>query len=134
MNIHDLTLYSSNAAYDGATIIGKVDLPNPSVVEAQLGNVTMSTYTANGTRLGYTLFQYVDVLPGSNTFEMRSYVDIDQMNSYVQNGTIDLKFVGNSSVNFIGQQVPYFSAALQATAIYYTLTVPTTGTNSSTTS
>lgn len=99
---------------------GTVSIPNPSVISAQFGNVTMDL-SSNGTYLGYSLLEYVALVPGNNTFNMRGYVDLLTSLNYVKNNILPLAITGNSSVNIAGQHLKYFEAALQSNTINYDL-------------
>jgi hypothetical protein len=105
---------------DGATMLGTVSIPNPSVISIQMGNVTMNL-SSSGTYLGYALFEDVTLKPGNNSFNMRSYVNLTQAVSFVKDNVLPLEIVGNSSINAAGEHLQYFEAALRDNTIHYDL-------------
>jgi hypothetical protein len=108
---------------DGATLIGTVSIPNPSVISLEMGNVTMNLST-NGTYLGYSLIQDLVLKPGNNSFDMRSYVNTTKALGFVGDDFIlHLDIVGNSCINSAGDHIPYFEAAIRGNTMHYKLNI-----------
>ena len=104
-------------------MLGQVSIPNPSVFSIEMGNVTMNLYTTNKTYIGYTLIEDLTLNPGSNMFNMRSYVNLTQAVPFVVDNILPLEIVGNSSVNAAGEHLPYFEAAIRDNVISYRLNI-----------
>ncbi|KAF2146601.1 uncharacterized protein K452DRAFT_314850 [Aplosporella prunicola CBS 121167] len=110
---------------DGATLLGKVSIPNPSVLSIEMGNVTMDL-SVNGTYIGYTLIPNLTLEPErDNEFDMRSYVNTTLVLGLVAKGYTDLMLpvdiVGNSSINSEGEHLTYYEAAIKENTLHTTL-------------
>ncbi|KAL1643341.1 hypothetical protein SLS58_005012 [Diplodia intermedia] len=109
---------------DGATLLGTLFIPNPSVLGVSMGNVTMDL-SVNGTYIGYTLIPDLNLMPGNNTFNMRSYVDTKLVLGLVTKQYTDfvlpLDIIGNSSINSAGDRIPWLEAAIKQNTIRYDL-------------
>ncbi|OJD29288.1 pre-mrna processing factor 4-like protein [Diplodia corticola] len=113
---------------DGATLLGTLFIPNPSVLAVSMGNVTMDL-SVNGTSIGYTLIPDLNLMPGNNTFNMRSYVDTKLVLGLVTKQYTDfvlpLDIIGNRSVNSAGERIPWLEAAIKENTIRYDLDLST---------
>lgn len=106
---------------DGATLLGTLVIPNPSVISVAMGNVTMDL-SVNGTYIGYTLIPDLNLVPGNNTFNMRSYVDTSKvLKLATPELVLPLDIIGNSSINSAGEHIPWLEAAIKENTIHYDL-------------
>ncbi|KAI9894679.1 MAG: hypothetical protein M1814_002035 [Vezdaea aestivalis] len=100
---------------DGANLIGKVFIPNPSVLTIAMGNVTLNLYVT-GTFLGTSQIQGLTLKPGDNTFDIRSFTNqatVLSKLSQFSNGILPVDITGNSSV-YNGQHLTYYEEALKS--------------------
>lgn len=106
-------------------MVGKVFIPNPSVMTIELGNVTMNL-AVDGTPIGTSLLPDMILRPGNNTLNMQSNVQqlavITLIKNKYKNGVIPLEISGNSSV-VNGQHLEYFESAIQSNTIKLDLDV-----------
>ncbi|KAK0661144.1 hypothetical protein DIS24_g2791 [Lasiodiplodia hormozganensis] len=109
---------------DGATLLGTLFIPNPSVLGVAMGNVTMNL-SVNGTYIGYTLIPDLNLVPGNNTFDMRSYVNtslvLGLITKQYSDFVLPLDIIGNSSINSAGEHIPWLEAAIKENTIRYDL-------------
>lgn len=99
-----------------------------------MGNVTMDL-SVGGTYIGYSLIPDMNLVPGDNSFAMRSYVNttlvLGLVSSQYQNYVLPLDIIGNSSINSAGERIPWLEAAIKANTIRYdfnlTSALPTGG-------
>ncbi|KAI9845826.1 MAG: hypothetical protein M1837_004506 [Sclerophora amabilis] len=136
---------------DGANMIGKVYIPNPSVMTIAMvtfplhswcqcksqkktynvhqGNVTMNLYV-QGDFIGTSLLPDLVLRPGNNTVDMRSTTDQEVIFgklSEFEDGLIPIDIVGNSSV-YHGQHLTYYEAALKSNTQHIKLDLASAGT------
>ncbi|KAL2798285.1 hypothetical protein BJX66DRAFT_56442 [Aspergillus keveii] len=99
---------------DGNNANGTVFIPNPSVLQLSMGNLTLDV-SSNGTYLGQSFLNDLVLVPGDNRVPMLSSLNNTRLLAALRGGstTIPLTIVGNSSV-YNGQEIPYFTAALAA--------------------
>ena len=106
-------------------MLGKVTIPNPSVITIHMGDLTLNLLV-DGEPIGTSLLPDFVLRPGTREYDMRSTVqtltvaDIIQRN--YQDGILPLEIVGNSSV-VDGENIPYFEAAIQSNVIRIDLNV-----------
>ncbi|KAL4907482.1 hypothetical protein BDW74DRAFT_176247 [Aspergillus multicolor] len=107
---------------DGNTAEGTVYIPNPSVLQLDMGNLTLDVSLQNGTVLGQSFLNDLVLKPGNNTVPMLANMDMSAFFSMVLAGQreIPLRIVGNSSV-YNGKEIPYFTQALAANVLTTTL-------------
>ncbi|KAL4749066.1 hypothetical protein BDW72DRAFT_142221 [Aspergillus terricola var. indicus] len=112
---------------DGNNAVGTVYIPNPSVLQLDMGNLTLDVSLQNGTVLGQSFLNDLVLKPGNNTVEMLANMDQDLLFSMVLSGerVIPLRIVGNSSV-YNGQEIPYFTKALAANVLTIDLNLTAT--------
>ena len=107
------------AEEDGANMLGKVSIPNPSVITIHMGDVTLNL-SVDGEPIGTSLFPDLVLRPGTHEYEMRSTVRTLTVADIIQrkynDGVLPLEIVGNSSV-VNGENIPYFEAAIQSNVI-----------------
>lgn len=106
-------------------MIGRVLIPNPSVITMSLGNVTMNL-AVNGTAIGTALLPDLVLSPGMNNCSMQSIVRqvsvIKLITDKYKNAILPLDIVGNSSVAN-GQHLEYFEEAIKSNMIRVDLNV-----------
>ncbi|KAL2821722.1 hypothetical protein BDW59DRAFT_108651 [Aspergillus cavernicola] len=105
---------------DGNNANGTVFIPNPSVLQLSMGNVTMDV-SSNGTALGQSFLNDLVLNPGNNTVPMVAFLNNTRLFPILgalPEGvtTIPLTIVGSSSV-YNGEEIPYFTAALAANTL-----------------
>ena len=107
------------AEEDGANMLGKVSIPNPSVITIHMGDVTLNL-SVDGEPIGTSLLPDLVLRPGTHEYEMRSTVRTLTVADIIQrkynDGVLPLEIVGNSSV-VNGENIPYFEAAIQSNVI-----------------
>jgi hypothetical protein len=109
-------------------MIGFVQIPNPSVMTLDLGNVTMDLSIA-GTAIGYAVLPNLVLHPGANNVSMQSTVTklitvVNLVATDYKNKVIPLDIVGNSSVSSTsGQHLEYFEEAIKSNTIRVDLNV-----------
>ena len=114
---------------DGSNMIGRVFIPNPSVMTIAMvssglwkpcwalltaqGNVTLDNFV-KGTKIGESRINDLTLVPGANNFDMRSTVNqsliISMLNDY-PDGKLPVDVIGRESV-YDGKHLPYYEAAL----------------------
>lgn len=106
-------------------MIGRVIIPNPSVMTIVLGNVTMNL-SVDGTAIGTSLLPDMILNPGTNNISMQSTVDQLEVFQLIQksykNGVIPLEIVGNSSI-VNGEHLEYYEEAIKSNTIKVDLDV-----------
>ncbi|KAL4979423.1 hypothetical protein BDW66DRAFT_148177 [Aspergillus desertorum] len=112
---------------DGNNAIGTVYIPNPSVLQLDMGNLTLDVSLQNGTALGQSFLNDLVLKPGNNTVEMLAKMDQDLLFDMVISGVrvVPLRIVGNSSV-YNGEEIPYFTKALAANVLTIDLNLTAT--------
>ena len=107
------------AEEDGANMLGKVSIPNPSVITIHMGDVTLDL-SVDGEPIGTSLLPDLVLKPGTHEYDMRSTVQTLVVAGLIQSdypdGILPLEIVGNSSV-VDGENIPYFEAAIQSNVI-----------------
>ncbi|KAF2750711.1 hypothetical protein M011DRAFT_455725 [Sporormia fimetaria CBS 119925] len=127
LKISDVKILSGKAEIleDGSNMIGRVFIPNPSVMTLDLGNVTMDL-AVDGKHIGQSLLPNLKLVPGDNDVPMQAHVEqldvISLITAKYKNGVIPLEITGNSSVHS-GQHLPYFEQAIQKNVIKLDLDV-----------
>ena len=100
-------------------MVGKVHIPNLSVMTLDLGNVTMNL-AVDSKPIGYCLLPNLVLKPGENEVPMQARVDqatlITMIMSQYKNGILPLEIVGNSSVSN-GKTLTYYEEAIKANTI-----------------
>ncbi|RMJ25695.1 hypothetical protein PHISP_03426 [Aspergillus sp. HF37] len=97
---------------------GKVHLPNPTVLTIPLGNVTLDL-SVDGKFVGHSFIDNMKLVPGMNTFSMRSKLDqavVLKKKANYPSGVMPFDINGNKSV-YDGKELPYFTKALRATSM-----------------
>lgn len=106
---------------DGTNMVGEVYIPNPSVLTLHMGNVTFSNFLpatpySSPFLIGNSTLENLVLVPGNNTFTMRSIVNqtmvIEAISLVYKDGILPVDIVGLSSV-YDGQHLTYFEAAMQ---------------------
>ncbi|KAL4982827.1 hypothetical protein BDW68DRAFT_170119 [Aspergillus falconensis] len=112
---------------DGNNAIGTVYIPNPSVLQLDMGNLTLDVSLQNGTALGQSFLNDLVLKPGNNTVEMLAKMDTDLLFDMVIAGVrvVPLRIVGNSSM-YNGEEIPYFTKALAANVLTIDLNLTAT--------
>ncbi|KAL3484542.1 hypothetical protein BJX62DRAFT_248338 [Aspergillus germanicus] len=109
---------------DGMNAEGSVLIPNPSVTTIAMGNVTFDL-SSNGTKLGTSVLQDLVIRPGNNTVPMLANIDQLTILGLLPDNppyNVEMQAQGKSSV-YDGEELEYFSAALQANSISFTFDV-----------
>ncbi|KAF1996243.1 hypothetical protein P154DRAFT_525677 [Amniculicola lignicola CBS 123094] len=110
---------------DGSNMVGRVFIPNPSVLTLDLGNVTMDL-AVDDTKIGYALLPNLILKPGDNNVDMQAHVDqlkvIQVITANYTTGVIPLSITGNSSVH-TGQHLTYYEAAIKHNLVVVDLNV-----------
>ncbi|KAI9720411.1 MAG: hypothetical protein M1812_002917 [Candelaria pacifica] len=109
---------------DGANMIGKVYIPNPSIMTIEMGNVTLSL-SQNSIPIGTSLLPNLTLKPGNNTLDMRSTINQTLVLSSLKqfkDGMVPIDIIGNTSI-YNGQHLPYYENALRANNQRITLNV-----------
>lgn len=128
LNITDLEILAGEKKplADGSNMIGRVIIPNPSVMTLDLGNVTMNL-KVDGTDIGTSLLPNLVLTPGTNNVSMQSTVKLITVSSLIaksyQNKIIPLEISGNSSVNAQGEHLTYFEEAIRSNTVKVDLNV-----------
>ncbi|KAJ5167757.1 uncharacterized protein N7482_003351 [Penicillium canariense] len=104
---------------NGRNMNGTVYIPNPSVMDISMGNVTLDLSVA-GQPMGYSYLDNLELVPGNNTVPMTSTVNqtaiialLTATDNPYTDGVIPFTITGNSSV-WDGKELPYFTQALAA--------------------
>lgn len=107
---------SLQPAFDGSNIRGTVFIPNPSVLTITLGDILLDL-AVNKTPIGNSTLKNVVLKPGNNYINMTGISDqttvLGLLTSKYKNGILPVTITGKSST-YRGQELPYFSAALQS--------------------
>lgn len=81
--------------------------------------------SVNGTYIGYTLIPDLNLVPGNNTFNMRSYVNttlvLGLVSRQYKDFVLPLDIIGNSSINSAGEHILWLEAAIKENTIRYDL-------------
>ena len=116
---------------DGTNMVGKVSIPNPTVMSLSMGNVTFftslsATATSPPVPIGNVSIDNLVLQPGSNTFPIRAQVDqgavVGALLSTYKDGMVPMDIVGNTAI-YNGQHLTYFESALQGLTQHVTLDV-----------
>lgn len=99
-----------------------------SEADTQKGNLTLDV-SVNGTAVGQTFINDLNVVPGSNIYPVKSLINNTLMLNFIigknpmyPSGVVPLDIVGNKSV-YNGQEISYFSDALRSTTLQTSLNV-----------
>lgn len=119
LNITNLRIVSSTL------LTGFAQIPNPSVMTLDLGNVTMDL-SVDGTAIGQALLPDLILKPGDNNVTMQSSVAqlvvISLVTSKYTNGVLPVSIVGNSSVRN-GEHLTYYEEAIKSNTINLDLNI-----------
>jgi hypothetical protein len=126
LNITDVKILPADKALpDGSNMIGRVLIPNPSVITMSLGNVTMNL-AVDGTAIGTSLLPDLVLKPGMNNCSMQSSVKqlsvLQIIKNKYKNAILPLDIVGNSSIAN-GEHLEYFEEAIRSNTIRVDLNV-----------
>ncbi|MCJ1361358.1 hypothetical protein MMC16_000456 [Acarospora aff. strigata] len=112
------------ASPDGANMIGKVYIPNPSVMTMEMGNVTMTLFV-DSLQIGTSTIPDLTLRPGPNTVDMRATTNqslvLQKLANY-KDGILPVDIVGNSSV-YNGRHLTYYEEALASNTLRVNLNV-----------
>jgi len=117
MAITDFSLVLNNTLPYNANGVGRIMIPNPTVSIFEFGNVTLDMSVA-GIGVGNLTLPNFTLRPGNETYPLYStsnqtaVLDLLQESAYCS-GVLPLELKGKQSI-YNGQELPYFSAALQA--------------------
>ncbi|OKL59514.1 hypothetical protein UA08_05107 [Talaromyces atroroseus] len=113
-SLEDLMIASDLTNLNGTALI-----PNPSIITVAMGNVTLDV-SVNGTQIGQSYLTNLVLAPGNNSVPLQGTINTTQVlglitgnTSAYSSGVLPLGIRGISSV-YNGQEIPYFSQALQA--------------------
>ncbi|KAI9794177.1 MAG: hypothetical protein M1816_006102 [Peltula sp. TS41687] len=109
---------------DGANMVGKALIPNPSVMTLEMGNVTMNLFV-EGDLIGTSLLPDLTLRPGDNIVDMRSTTNqslVLQKLSKFTDGMVPIDIVGNSSI-LNGEHLTYYEEALKSNTVSIKLNV-----------
>ncbi|KAF2836279.1 hypothetical protein M501DRAFT_910422, partial [Patellaria atrata CBS 101060] len=106
---------------DGSNMLGNISIPNPSVFDITLGNVTLDL-SVDGQPIGTSLIPNMRLRQGDNIFEMRAKANQSIVLGLIRggpysNGILPVDVLGREVVNEDGDRLPYFEAALKAHAL-----------------
>ncbi|KAF2707574.1 hypothetical protein K504DRAFT_409975 [Pleomassaria siparia CBS 279.74] len=130
LNITDLKILQgltgeNKTLSDGSNLIGKIIIPNPSVMLLDLGNVTMNL-AIDGKAIGTTLIPNFILKPGNNTVSMQSTVNKALIFQFISTNYTDAilptDIVGNSSIAN-GEHLTYYENAIKSNTIHLDLNV-----------
>jgi hypothetical protein len=109
-------------------MLGFVQIPNPSVMTLDLGNVTMDLSIA-GTAIGFANLPNLILHPGANNVSMQATITklvttINLILTNYKSKIVPLDIAGNSSVSSTsGQHLEYFEEAIKSNTIKVDLNV-----------
>lgn len=120
-SISDATLLLPKES-DGTNLIGNTTLPNPSVINLQVGTLTLDI-KAGDLVIGNATVEDVTLVPGDNTFPLKGILDLKTVIknladvlkaevSAIKNGNLSINAV-TSSVVWNGTLVPYYTDILR---------------------
>jgi len=117
MAITKFDLVLNNTLPYNANGVGQIMIPNPTVDTFQFGNVTLDMSVA-GHGIGNLTLPNLTLRPGNETYPLYSTSNQTTVLGLLQepaycSGVLPLELQGKQSI-YHGQEVPYFSAALQA--------------------
>ncbi|CAI6331524.1 unnamed protein product [Periconia digitata] len=127
LNITDLKILTSQEDIlpDGSNLVGRVIIPNPSVLTIDLGNVTMNL-SVDKKPIGTAFLPDLLLKPGTNNVTMQSKVDqreiLGLVSSKYKNAILPVDIIGNSSVRN-GEHLPYFEEAIKSNSVRVDLNV-----------
>lgn len=127
LNISDIKILSgaNEILSDGSNMVGKVLIPNPSVMTLDLGNLTMNL-AVDGKAIGTSLLPNLVLKPGNFSYPMQSRVNQLDVLSLVQskykNAVLPLEITGNASTRN-GQALDYYSEAIRSNKIQLNLNI-----------
>jgi hypothetical protein len=85
--------------------------------------------SVNGTFVGQTFLNDLNLVPGANIYPVKSLINNTLMLSFINgtsgpypSGVVPLDIIGNKSV-YNGQEISYFSEALRSTTLHTKLNV-----------
>lgn len=100
----------------GDNFHGFADIPNPSILTFEVGNVTFGNYF-NQSKIGTLFIDDMYIRPGVNNVSVRAnisqipVVEAVQAQPYCNDGILPFDLLGESVINH-GQSLPYFAEAL----------------------
>ncbi|PLN86851.1 hypothetical protein BDW42DRAFT_198335 [Aspergillus taichungensis] len=107
---------------DGTNLVGNITLPNPSVLELEVGTLQMDVKSGDLT-VGNASLTDITLKPGDNTFPMNGVLDLKKVITnlgdviksqapYLKKGKLSLNAVATSIV-WDGTEVPYYTKVLR---------------------
>jgi ethanolamine utilization protein EutA (predicted chaperonin) len=111
---------------DGTNMRAQVFIPNPSPMTIELGTVNQ-TVSVDGKQIAVATIPNLKLVPGDNLIDMRSAsnqaaVLLAISNKYTD-GVLPVTIVGDKSINSAGEELVYFSKALQSNVMTTNLTL-----------
>jgi hypothetical protein len=113
---------------DGANMVGWVEIPNPTIMTIEMGNVTQQL-SIDGTPVGTALMPNLTLKPGNHTYKMYSNTNqtlvldfLEKKYSKCCQNQVPVDAVGNSSI-YNGQHIHYYEVPLQSQKLRTTLTL-----------
>ncbi|POS85818.1 hypothetical protein EPUL_003409 [Erysiphe pulchra] len=113
-----------NATDGEPNMSGQSTIFNPSVLTAEMGNVTFSLSTAKAGLVGNSTIENLTIRPGQNRFYLTSIIDKYKIakSMDISTGMVVLVVKG-SSVIYNGEHIPYYEKALSRHEIVLALNV-----------
>ncbi|KAI9684081.1 MAG: hypothetical protein M1829_003351 [Trizodia sp. TS-e1964] len=103
------------AASDGANLLAKAYIPNPSIMTIALGNITLDLYVT-GDFIGTAVIPDLLLKPGDNTVDLRAKTNqsmvLRKLSTTFKDGKLPVDIKVNSSI-YDGQHLTYYESALK---------------------
>lgn len=111
---------------DGSNMNGTVSIPNPTVMNIAMGNVTLALSVA-GTPIGTSILPNLLLHPGTNLVLMRATTNESAVIGILlqpkySSGILPVDIVGNKST-YNGQDLKYYDAALRSNKLSVELNI-----------
>ncbi|RKF56102.1 hypothetical protein OnM2_084017 [Erysiphe neolycopersici] len=123
LKVSDLKM-NLNATDGEPNMSGQTTIFNPSVITAEMGNVTFSISTAKAGIVGNSTIENLTIRPGQNRFFLTSNIDKYKI---AKSMDISTRMVGliakGSSVIYNGEHIPYYEKAISRHEMVFALNV-----------
>ncbi|KKY16099.1 hypothetical protein UCRPC4_g06010 [Phaeomoniella chlamydospora] len=122
LTVTNISLLSGTQA-DGANMAGTVNIPNPTVLIQELGNLTMQlslpasvANSSSDVDIGTSTVNNTVLYPGTNSFPLRSTVNTLYLLGLIQENTTLIQdlpmLISGKNVTRNGEEIPWLSDAL----------------------
>jgi hypothetical protein len=112
---------------DGSNMHGTVNIPNPSVMTLQIGDMVQDLF-AGGVAIGNTTIKGVTLKPGNNSFPVTSMTNQAAIIPLIgpghkfPTGVLEIE-ARTKEITFEGKLVPYFTEALKDSPVKFTMDI-----------